>query len=242
MTRRNNTAIWAGVALGALVVIGSIGVGTDASNQVVEKVMRTFAWVGRVIRRVSRNEGNPDSVNLNTDRAGLSWGIIQWAQAPGTLGVVLTKCNEADLEAFRRIFGSSWSELLRVTNASSEGSRLAPVGVVVLWAEPWVSRFREAGRHTAFQDTQYTLAAEGEHFQVALATAKVLNVRSERAMAVVYDRAVQQGNNALKIAESLVAKLTGDGSVTIDEPVLLRRYVDACAGRFRRTSTPSSMP
>ena len=45
----------------------------------------------RVLARVSKHEGRHDSLNLNYDGAGLSFGIIQWAQKPGSLGVLLAE-------------------------------------------------------------------------------------------------------------------------------------------------------
>lgn len=189
------------------------------------------AWVRRVIAFVSSTEGKADSLNRNLDGAGLSFGILQWNQHAGNLGVVLHAMQRADPTAFARIFGPAWAALLAVTGRGS----LEPVDGAVLWQEPWVSRFVAAGRYPPFVEVQWYVAEHGEHFQGALDVARILGVRTERAMALFIDRAVQQGPAA---ARQLAEQLAAGGARPY--PQVLQVYAELAASRFRRSRPPPS--
>jgi len=133
------------------------------------------------------------AVNANTDGAGLSFGILQWAQAPGGLGVLVKKMQGNDPTYFRRLFGPASADLVRTTNASTESARMAPVGGISLWLEPWISRFKTAGEHQPFIDAQMDLAMNGSYMRAAESAAKALGVNTQRAIVLLFDRAVQQG-------------------------------------------------
>jgi hypothetical protein len=64
-----------------------------------------MSWKRIVLEKVSGHEGGFTSLNLNRDNAGLSVGIIQWAQAPGQLGVLLNAQYRAAPELFIQHFG-----------------------------------------------------------------------------------------------------------------------------------------
>ncbi|MEZ5333599.1 MAG: hypothetical protein R2991_16550 [Thermoanaerobaculia bacterium] len=188
-------------------------------------------WVRRVIAFVSATEGRADSLNRNLDGAGLSFGILQWNQRAGNLGVVLRAMQAADPAAFPRIFGPSWTAVLEVAGRGS----LERVDGAVLWEEPWVSRFVAAGRYPPFVDVQWQVAEHGEHFQAALDVARMLGARTERAVALFFDRAVQQGPGAARrMAEELLARGVPP------YPAVLRAYAELAASRFRRNTPPES--
>jgi hypothetical protein len=189
------------------------------------------AWLRRIITFVSATEGRADSLNRNLDGAGLSYGILQWNQRSGSLGVLLRELYQADPVAFPQIFGPSWSALLEATARGG----LERVEGVPLWEEPWVSRFVAAGRYAPFVAVQWRLAEQGEHFQGALDAARTLGVHTERALALFFDRSVQQGpGTARQMAEQLRARgQTG-------YPEVLLAYSELAAARFRRTTTPPS--
>jgi len=184
-------------------------------------------WVERIVARTSAHEGGYDSLNRNSDGAGLSFGIIQWAQRPGTLGKILAKMYASDPVLFSAIFGSDSQELLRATQVREMG----PIGGVVLWQEPWISRFKEAGKHPKFQEVQRREALEGEYMQAAVTVAKRLGVKTERAVALFFDTAVQQGPGAARNIADTPGVGSGPGG-----KALLRRYADAAASRFRSTT------
>ena len=167
-TMNKGLLIGAGVVgLGALAIAASPKAQQAIQEGVEDAIDTSRDWMSRVIARVSAHEGSYDSLNLNSDGAGLSFGILQWAQKPGTLGGLLTAMYQADPDRFVATFGPAWSELLQATTAGS----LAPVGGVVLWKEPWIGRFRAAGRDPVFVEVQNRMAAEGDHFKGALEAA-----------------------------------------------------------------------
>lgn len=177
------------------------------------------------------------ATNLNTDGAGLSYGILQWAQAPGALGVLVKKMQSYDPSYFRKLFGPASADLIRITNAPTESARLAPVGGVVLWREPWVSRFRQAGEHQSFMDAQDHLAMEGSYMRAAENAAKALGVNTERAVVLLFDRAVQQGAEGMP---GRVRDLLSEYQVRgrpLDPKQVLTDFARVAASGFR-SSTP----
>lgn len=132
---------------------------------------------------------------------GLSYGFIQFTQDSGALGQLLTLMRQRDQQAFDRIFGSDAQALLTITNAhgassaESQGGRSArvqPVGGADLWREPWLARFRQAAAHPPFQAAQNELASR-LFLDPMLQFAGWLGLNTDRALAVVVDRAIQMG-------------------------------------------------
>jgi hypothetical protein len=194
-------------------------------------------WSRNVIAWVSRREGKPDSLNRNLDGNGLSYGILQWTQKSGNLGVVLGAMFQADPAGFASLFGASWRKVLDVTARGS----LEPVDGAVLWDEPWASRFVAAGRHPPFVEVQWSLAQAGDHWRGAESVAARLGVRTERSMTLFFDRSVQQGPaGAARTAEKLVAAYARDGRTSVPYLQLLVDYSAFSAAPFRRTTQPTS--
>ena len=131
--------------------------------------------------------------NKNTDGAGLSYGYIQFTQHSGNLGKLLKRLRDRDSAAFASCFGADADALLQTTNAATPEQRLQPVGQADLWADGWVARFREAAKIPAFQEEQDRLAIESfVNPNVLLAT--LLGFDTDRALAMLLDRCIQQGN------------------------------------------------
>jgi hypothetical protein len=194
-------------------------------------------WVTRVVSRVSASEGKTDSLNLNRDGNGLSYGIIQWTQRSGSLYKLLGSMQATDPAEFARVFGANHATLLDVARRKS----LDPVGGARLWDEPWVSRFKAAGRHPTFVAVQWALATRGEHFQGAEEVSRILNIRTERAMTLFFDRSVHQGPTASKaVATRIRDRLTASGAATVRYRDLLDAFARGMADRFRRTTRPES--
>jgi len=134
----------------------------------------------------------------------LSYGLIQFTQDSGLLGRLLVMMRQRDGQAFAQMFGSdprTLQQLIDVTTAPGPSSRqspngrsarVQPVGGTDLWVEPWVSRFRQAGQHVPFQAAQNQLAAEA-FLDPMLQFASWLGLETERALAMVTDRAIQMG-------------------------------------------------
>ena len=157
-------------------------------------------------RRVRRGQ-------LNTDRCGLSFGLIQWAQRPGRLHELLLAWDTADPDLFTRVFGEGDADLARALlmhTAKPSGGVDARTGITVdarfdLVAEPWRSRFASAAREPAFQRQQIASAVEA--FERSLATLRqhVPVVISERGFTAMLDVANQFGDaGALSVAAAVL--------------------------------------
>ena len=230
---------------GALLLIGGTGaVGVIALVAALSGRRKTpkghrMDWIARVIARVTHHEGGYDSLNRNTDGAGLSFGILQWAQKPGSLGTLLNAMAQSDPAAFTRIFGPSWQQLLTTTTAGS----LAPVAGEVLWKRPWTTRFKEAGRYEVFRAVQRRTAQQGIHFRGAVDAARILGIATERSMALFFDTAVQQGPGAAtKVARQALAYRQRAGQTAVSYIDVLTAYAQLSADRCRSATAPSKPP
>ena len=237
-TQAQQTAVQAATAVEQTATQAATAVeqtATQAATAVEQAAVEAVDWVKKVIGVVSKHEGQYDSVNRNTDGAGLSFGMMQWAQDSGDLGVLLRKMNQADPTLFAQLFGArNTSQLLEVTRTGSK----APVAGVVLWQEPWVSRFQAAGRQPVFQRVQDQLAQNGEHMKAARDCAKLLNIATERSMALFLDTANQQGaTGARNIARRTQADFNGHAAQVSQ---VLEAFVLHCAAPFITRTQPSS--
>ncbi len=140
---------------------------------------------------------------------GLSYGIVQFTQDSRSLGRLLTMMRDRDRAKFQEVFGPDSAELVRVTNAEGHSSshsaggrsaRVQPVAGVDIWKEPWLSRFKEAARSNLFGTgaRQVFNGAQNElasalYLDPILPFAKWLDLITDRALAMVFDRAVQMG-------------------------------------------------
>ena len=124
-------------------------------------------WIKRIVDRTSKHEGTYDSLNLNAGPAGLSFGRLQWSQRTKALGNLLGEIHLADPARFDAIFGHGWRRLLEETKKGS----LEPIDGAVLWTEPWVSRFKAAGREPIFRQVQDRLASGCQYMAAAIAAA-----------------------------------------------------------------------
>ena len=240
-------------ALGVLILAKAVaGLGSDrrarlpveaAPSQSLTNAPPYSAFRRVVIAYVAQHEGGQigtSAINANSDGAGLSYGLIQWAQRPGGLGKVLAKMQQRDPQAFAQTFGIPWQELLRVTNASDEAGRMAPVGGVLLWQEPWISRFRQSGAYLPFVEAQWDMAENGEHMKGAEKAARILGVFSQRALTLLYDRAVQQGAYAIpKHAQEVADRYAAQGVRPGERQILLDFQRQAASG-FSSANQPGS--
>lgn len=186
------------------------------------------------VRVVSASEGGYSSVNANTDGQGVSWGIIQWTQKSGNLGVALEACLRADPRGFASVMGAAGHELVTQLRSSEESVRMAPVAGVPLWSEPWVSRLRDLGKLTTIRAEQLALASHGAHMQKALAAWKTVGPPSQRMLALVYDTAVNQGSGAL---QTVVSRFKAAWTSSQPYARVIDLWCLSAASRYR-SSTP----
>jgi len=164
------------------------------------------------------------AANWNTDRAGLSFGLIQWAQRPGRLHELLAAFQLADPDRFVRILGAGDAQAaqgLVLHTGGLNGGVDRVTGQTRdphydLIAEPWRSRFLEAGRDPVFQRVQIATA-------LAAFTISAKNIRenmplvvSERALAFMLDVANQFGDTGARSVVSTVMKTLKAGASEAD--------------------------
>jgi hypothetical protein len=193
-----------------------------------------MSWLAKIIARTSAHEGGYNATNPNSDGAGLAFGILQWTQASGNLGKVLAAMHAADPAAFAAIFRAP-ADLLAAT---AKAGKVAVAGAH-LWQEPWLSRFRAAGEHPPFQLAQDQVATSDQHMRAAVGIAATLGVATERALALFFDTAVQQGpNGAPKVAEATKKSFVDRGVTAPAYADLLAAFAQKAADRARRSSPP----
>jgi len=208
----------AGLGLGGVIAWGASRnrkaqeVVHQVSTEVQEAAEQAEDWIRRVVMHTAGRESGSaafSAVNPNRDGAGTSYGLVQWTQKSGNLGKLLEKMHAADPDVFAATFGPYWSELLWVVQTPDY--MMGPVGGVLLWREPWVSRFRAAGKVPAFQAVQMTEARTGEHFRGAVDAARIMRIATERALSLFYDTSIQQGpGRAREVARWVLANISGD--------------------------------
>jgi peptidoglycan hydrolase-like protein with peptidoglycan-binding domain len=84
-----------------------------------------FGGMTRLVSITSQFEGAGlfAAMNRNTDRAGLSFGLIQWAQKPGRLNELLRAFQSREPAAFVRIFGGGDAALAQALVAHTATKR-----------------------------------------------------------------------------------------------------------------------
>jgi hypothetical protein len=130
------------------------------------------------------------------DGQGMSFGALQWNLGQGTLQPLLQEMDRAHPEILREIFAEHYPVLRAMLRAEREeqltwARSIQDVRRYVI-SEPWRGLFKTLGRREEFQDIQVKTA--GRIYQSALALCKEYGVRSERALALMFDIKVQNGS------------------------------------------------
>ncbi len=190
-------------------------------------------WKKRVLAATIKSEssGNYAAVNPNADGAGLSFGLIQWAQRPGSLGNLLAAFWAKDPARFKAVFGPDSNELLTTTKKGG----VVPVAGAYLWQEPWLSRFKQAGADPVFRQVQDDLILNGSYMQDAIAASRILGgPPTERGMALLFDVSVNQGGYVKTLASKAAA-----ATPNADFATRLAAFAKLAPARFS-SSTPQS--
>ncbi|MEE3360548.1 MAG: hypothetical protein VX248_11415 [Pseudomonadota bacterium] len=171
----------------------------------------------------------------NIGGRGLCFGIGRFCQIDGSLGVYLKACKDEDAAAYAARFTLKdhdlSEQLLQVCTSDSESGRMAPVGGQELWSRDWIAVFKEAAKHPAFQDMQFRAAAETRLIPL-VDVADQMNMTSERALAMIVDRAVQTGVSA---TEALIRSNLSAGNGT-------RQNIAMLAGLAAASDLPGRAP
>lgn len=155
------------------------------------------------------------TLNLNTDAAGLSFGILQWAQKPGQLHRILQACHDRAPEEWSRIMGDD--SILGYTakpNGGVDGKGLALDPAFELTKDPWKSRLEALGASLIMQRVQLDFASETYSAELARQRAYALPATSERGFAFLLDLVNQFGPGRVEEHYTEAAK-SGTGEADI---------------------------
>jgi peptidoglycan hydrolase-like protein with peptidoglycan-binding domain len=164
-----------------------------------------LSWAGfpRLVSLTAQFEaaGCFTAMNKNTDKAGLSFGLIQWAQKPLRLAELLKAFFAADAAKFVEIFAAGDAALAKdlIAHTSKTRGGTNATGATVdprfdLVAEPWLTRFLTAGRDRRFQRVQIDEAVAAFRASSDRIRGFAPVVQSERAFAFLLDLANQHGD------------------------------------------------
>lgn len=181
-----------------------------------------FTGMVRLVSLTSQFEalGLFGAINRNTDRAGLSFGLIQWAQKPGRLNELLLALHTEQPDRFIEIFGGgdvSIAQGLIAHTAKQDGGvdssgHTADMSFDLI-AEPWLGRFRNAALDRHFQRVQVNVAIAAFESSIQRLKTDAPEIRSERAVAFMLDLANQHGDGgARSIYRAATQSVAGDTS------------------------------
>jgi len=167
-----------------------------------------FTGLVKVLSVTAQMEGAGKfgALNLNSDGAGLSFGLIQWAQKPGRLADILGEFFAASEDDFARILGAGDPALAAklLAHAKKPNGGVDPAtGRTVdpafdLVAEPWVGRFAQAALNRDLQQAQVRSGLRTFTKSLAAMKRYAPQLQSERAVAFMLDLANQFGDGGAR--------------------------------------------
>jgi peptidoglycan hydrolase-like protein with peptidoglycan-binding domain len=183
-----------------------------------------FDWTGltKVVLLTSILEGGGSfgAMNLNTDKAGMSYGIIQWAQKPRRLHEILLSFQNADGDEFTTIFGAGDATVAggllahtALTNGGVDSSGNTTDDSFDLIDDTWRARFQAATLVPMFQKAQVTTALAAFQNSLTALSGYAPEFTTERAVAFMLDVANQFGDGG---AMSVYTATAVDGQTVPD--------------------------
>ena len=163
-----------------------------------------FTGMIRLVSITSQFEGAGlfAAINRNTDRAGLSFGLIQWAQKPGRLNELLRAFQSREPSLFVQILGGgdrAAAQGLIDHTARPRGGTDSSGSTTDLQFDlirtPWDQRFIDAGKSPVFQRVQLDVAVADFTRSFTRLQVFAPQIRSERGIAFMLDVANQHGDN-----------------------------------------------
>jgi peptidoglycan hydrolase-like protein with peptidoglycan-binding domain len=162
-----------------------------------------YSGLGKILSVVAQMEGAAkfSAMNLNSDKAGLSFGLIQWAQKPGRLAEILNAFYAASAADFVRILGAGDASVASglIAHTQQPGGGIDPItGLTTdpaydLINDPWVGRFRAAALWVPFQQVQVQAALNDFRSSLAQIEQYAPQLNTERAVGFMLDLANQFG-------------------------------------------------
>jgi peptidoglycan hydrolase-like protein with peptidoglycan-binding domain len=157
------------------------------------------------ITMIFEGGGKFTAFNANTDRAGLSFGLIQWAQKPGRLNELLRAFRDDAPDAYLNVLCGGDAALADglIKHTAKPKGGVNDNGVTTdpkfdLISEPWKGRFRRAGLDRALQRVQVTTAVKAFTDSLRIMKSFAPEIRSERGVAFMLDLANQHGDGGAK--------------------------------------------
>ena len=192
---------------------------------------------------VSIFEGGFATLNRNNDKAGLSYGLIQWAQKPGRLREIVKAFSEADQALFKQTFGDTAGKMLdHISTApkfgvDDNGATTKPEFDLI--RAPWDERFINAGKKIVFQKKQVELGlvdfSEIVTFVQRYSSEKI---KSQRGIAFMVDLSNQFGRGDDDSGAKGIYNKVKDAAT--DEPDLLQkmkqRSVDLMPEKLKKST------
>jgi len=148
------------------------------------------------------------AVSGNFDGQGISFGALQYNLGQGTLQPIIQSVYKSDPDGFIKAFGAGKAKILlnilqkprsqQITWAASitAGRKLVP---------EWTEAFRSFGQLSACQDAQ--VQASLPYYARAEGYCRQYGLRSERAYALMFDIAVQNGSIKPSVAKIIATKM-----------------------------------
>jgi hypothetical protein len=174
-------------------------------------------------------------LNLNSDRCGLSLGILQWSQKANQLHALLNACCRREPHAWVQVMGTAGDGLLN--HIAKPNGGLDALGwsldpAFELSRDPWKGRFEALGASPGMQRVQLDLATETFAAGLKRARQYAFAIHSERGFAFLLDMANQFG--AGRVAQQYAAHAVSGDS----EAAILVKLEDA----FTNLANPAFQP
>jgi peptidoglycan hydrolase-like protein with peptidoglycan-binding domain len=149
--------------------------------------------------------GRFGAINRNTDKAGLSYGLIQWAQKPLRLNELLRAFRDAEPQRFVQLLAGGDQRLAQRLiehtakprgGTNDRGEALDPAFDLI--NEPWLGRFRQAAQDHALQRVQLRTATAAFEASRRQLREYAPGLRTEREIAFMLDLANQHGDGGAR--------------------------------------------
>lgn len=230
-------------------------------SQAYVTLVLDFAFTGttRVATITMQYEGGGkfSAANRNTDKAGLSFGLIQWAQKPGRLNELLRAFRQTSAANFVQVFGAGDAALAEglIAHTAKPRGGTNDLGQTTdprydLVSVTWLDRFTAAALDPALQRAQMACAMDAFKRSLTAIRAYAPLIQSERAMAFMLDLANQHGDGGARdIFRTAAPTAAGPALLTAIEDESVRRIErqfgagsnEAIAGRARRAAFRTSV-
>jgi hypothetical protein len=168
-----------------------------------------------------------ETLNLNTDQCGVSFGLLQWSQKAGQLHRFLEVCSTREPAEWGRIMaGSSLAANAVLEYTSKPNGGLDPRGWAIdpafeLTKDPWRSKLQALGTSLPMQRVQLDLASEVYRAELARETSYAGKSTSERGFAFLLDLANQFGPTRVE------REYTNAAQPGVVEAAILKKMEDA---------------